>query len=527
MLKTRTLIDKLGEEYAPMLRKVNIPDFTKCIAQVSGLDMNEVSDAVIEEYLTHWAVNKKRFFDLMGDIKVDVPYEYVDTDTKFGDKLKQIGKQYPAYYLWFKLFDDLKSNKIETDILSYRAEDTIRDVFDGVNVEGMTLTHFFKRYLQAPDEITTEIGKVFENTAISANFTFSIDPVDMMTASENPYGWTSCYRLERDFYECHADGCIAAILDKTSMITYVWNNEGKLNLYDNFELKNVRYKRMRMWIAVSEDMKTIHFNTIYPGKSNYSESFEKETRSIVEKFFCDKLGIRNMWKRSTSWINWYINYGYSEFNDCNMWTQSDSECQNIVVYDVPIKCPDGCGDNLIPTSGYEEDEEFRYNGEGLRRENYEECDYRHYCDYIDDYCESEDCEYCEHWNRENALCAEQLSRGTQVYCPNAQEAEDEGEEVFDPYNSREVHCGGQCEGCRFHHIEEQLERQQELIHNVDNMREEIAADLNSFNTAIYTWNWNDAGNQIIIDNHPVNTFDAWRAYTVNTNEVNSSNEDNN
>ena len=34
MLKTRTLIDKLGEEYAPMLRKVNIPDFTKCIAQV-------------------------------------------------------------------------------------------------------------------------------------------------------------------------------------------------------------------------------------------------------------------------------------------------------------------------------------------------------------------------------------------------------------------------------------------------------------------------------------------------------------
>lgn len=504
MLKTRTLIDKLGEEYAPMLRKVNIPDFTKCIAQVSGLDMNEVSDAVIEEYLTHWAVNKKRFFDLMGDIKVDVPYEYIDTDTKFGDKLKQIGKQYPAYYLWFKLFNDLRSNKIETDVLSYRAEDTIRDVFDGVNVEGMTLTHFFKRYLQASDEITTEIGKVFENTAISANFTFSIDPVDMMTASENPYGWTSCYRLERDFYECHADGCIAAILDKTSMITYVWNNEGKLNLYNNFELKNVRYKRMRMWIAVSEDMKTIHFNTIYPGKTNYSESFEKETRNIVEKFFCDKLGVRNMWKRSTSWINWYINYGYSEFSDCNMWTQSDSECQNIVVYDVPVKCPDGCGDNLIPTSGYEEDEEFRYNGEGLRRENYEECDYRHYCDYIDDYCDSEDCEYCVHWNRENAICAEQLSRGTQVYCPNAQEAEDEGEKVFDPYNSREVHCGGQCEGCRFHQIEQQLENQRELVNSMDNTLREMVT---------YSWDTRDTLVQI---SEP-NTYQAWTCYTNNSN----------
>lgn len=508
MLKTKTLINKLGEEYAPMLRKVNIPDFTKCIAQVSGLDMNEVSDDVIEEYLTHWAINKKRFFDLMGDIKVDIPYDYVDTDSKFGDKLREIGKKYPAYFLWFKLFDGLRSNKIERDNLSYNDENNLEDAFGGeVNVEGMTLTHFFKKYLQAPDEITTEIGRVFENTALKANFTISIDPVDMMTASENPYNWTSCYRLERDFFECHADGCIAAVLDTTSMITYVWTNEGKLNLYNNFELKNVRYKRMRMWIVVSQDMKTIHFNTIYPGKYNYSDSFNKEIRGVVEKYFCDKLGIRNMWKRADAYINWFINYGYGEFSDSDIWTQSDSEPQNLMVYDVAIKCPDGCGDTLIPTSGYEEDEEFRYNGEGLRRENYEECDCRHYCDYIDDYCDSEDCEYCEHWNRENALCAEQLSRGTQVYCPNAQEAEDEGEKVFDPYNSREVHCGGQCEGCRFHIAEQEMERQQNLMDQMDETLNNIKFDSvtlspnierDAFGSSIRQYTWSLGDNQIRI-----------------------------
>lgn len=213
-----------------------------------------------------------------------------------------------------------------------------------------------------------------------------------------------------------------------------------------------------------------------------------------------------MWKRATSYVNWYINYGYGEFSDCYMWTQSDAESQKIVVYDTPIKCPDGCGDNLIPTSGYEEDEEFRYNGEGLRRENYEECDYRHYCDYIDDYCDSEDCDYCEHWNRENALCAEQLNRGTQVYCPNAQEAEDEGEEVFDPYNSREVHCGGQCEGCRFHQIEQQLENQRELVNSMDNTLREMAT---------YSWNYNNVISQVRIDPESLNT-NAWRAYTVNS-----------
>ena len=78
MLKTNTLIEKLGEEYRPMVQSINIPDFTKCVAQLAGLNIQSISDKTIEEYLILWAMNKKYIYDMLGAIKVDMPIDYKD-----------------------------------------------------------------------------------------------------------------------------------------------------------------------------------------------------------------------------------------------------------------------------------------------------------------------------------------------------------------------------------------------------------------------------------------------------------------
>lgn len=91
--------------------------------------------------------------------------------------------------------------------------------------------------MNAPDELITNVAAIFENQKVKATHTISIDPVDMMLASDNPYNWTSCYRLELERDDSHADGCLAAILDNSSLIAYVWNNEGKFELYENIILK--------------------------------------------------------------------------------------------------------------------------------------------------------------------------------------------------------------------------------------------------------------------------------------------------
>ena len=62
MIKKEDLFNATEEKYHKMLSMVNIPNFTKCIAQFSGLGVKEVSEAVLIEYLKTWAKNKYRFF---------------------------------------------------------------------------------------------------------------------------------------------------------------------------------------------------------------------------------------------------------------------------------------------------------------------------------------------------------------------------------------------------------------------------------------------------------------------------------
>ena len=73
MKKTQEIIENLDlierEQFAPMLKQVNIPDFYKCIAQFSGLKISEVSDKAIENYLITWCRNKYRFFKMLGNKK--------------------------------------------------------------------------------------------------------------------------------------------------------------------------------------------------------------------------------------------------------------------------------------------------------------------------------------------------------------------------------------------------------------------------------------------------------------------------
>lgn len=402
MLMTKDLINDIEEQYVPMLKMVNIPDFTKCISIFSGLKMNEIDDGTIKDYLHTWAKNKYRFFEMLNNkLKSDVKFAYKKCRDDIVSEVRNLEKSYPAYALWLEEFRNLKNNKIESSDLSWQIRDTISTLFSGYRIGGSSLTRFFKHMLNAPDGLVTEIGRIFENDTVEAMHTISIDPVDIMLASENPYKWESCYRLETDNSASHADGCMAAVLDTSSLITYVWNNEGKLNLYDNYELKNVRYKRMRQWIAISPKFTTVHFNSIYPGKC-YDSVLEKQLRAIVEEKISNYLGVRNMWKESdSSFIDRDIYYGYGEYHNHNLYMQSDAEPETFNVYNTSFKCACGCGE-IIEGS----DEGKEYLGYGFQHNCYED---RYWCEYIDDYCDcsccEEDCAECDTWIENHPVCS--------------------------------------------------------------------------------------------------------------------------
>ena len=79
MLIKKNLLEAAEEQYRPMLKEVSIPDFTKCVAQFSGLHIKDVKDEVIQTYLLLWAKNKYRFYQLLGNkLKVDNKIQYQD-----------------------------------------------------------------------------------------------------------------------------------------------------------------------------------------------------------------------------------------------------------------------------------------------------------------------------------------------------------------------------------------------------------------------------------------------------------------
>ena len=444
MLNKKDLLENVEEKYIPMLKEVNIIEFTKCIAQYSGLNIQEVNDDVIKEYLLTWAKNKYRFYEMLGNkMKVDTKIQYNSDELKVEEKMNELKKGYPAYALWLDGFKRADINKIYERHLSYMVNDEIKELFPNCNIEGSSITHFFKKYLEAPDKLVTELGRIWENQTVEANYTISIDPVDMMFASENPYGWTSCYRLEICNEGLHADGCLAAILDNSSLITYVWNKEGKFSLYNKYDFKNIRYYRMRQWISISPNANAIHFNAIYPGKGEYGESFAKTLREKVENLVNkdaiwqknDRMSIDCMRKEL---------YGYGEFNWSYIYKIKDTENEKWQTYTEKILCPCGCG-QYVPGSDDDDDcEGYEYSGDGYIAENFfeKECE-EEWCDYADDYCQRgvEDCDTCSYWNRYHPVC--ELDNDS--FCNNASDAEDD--EKFDPYEDNIVHCGDHCEGC--------------------------------------------------------------------------------
>ena len=99
MLLTKNLIENVDEKYIPMLKEVNIPEFTKCIAEFSGLQITQVSDSQIKDYLLTWARNKYRFYKLLGNsLRADREIEYKKMRNDIKAEVSELGKEFHLYY---------------------------------------------------------------------------------------------------------------------------------------------------------------------------------------------------------------------------------------------------------------------------------------------------------------------------------------------------------------------------------------------------------------------------------------------
>lgn len=479
MLKTIDIINKFDEsereKYGDMIKQVNIPDFYKCIAQFSGIAISKLSDDRIAEYLMTWARNKHRFFLMLGGkVRLDTPFIYENECENYRNQYREIMKKFPLYAPWLDGFAAQKTNNINERAVGYEIRMMIRDLFSRFQMEKSTITHFFKSQLNAPDDLVTEIGKIYENKKIEATHTLSINPVDIMLASENPYDWDSCYRLELERSDSHADGCMAAVLDTSSLISYVWSSEGEYNMYDSFKFKKIRYYRIRQWINISDKYEAIHFASAYPNRDGYDGELNKKLREVVEAVVAKFANVENKWRKAEHLITdkgynvcevgieRAIQYGYNEFDTDYIWVNSAlvphrEEAKGferiwINPYNVEYKCACGCGGTVYPSDEVSDpddayDGDICYNGDGFCAENYYEYEEKpepKWCEYCDGDCEQGledgDCcmrEDCPVWKRTHKPCS--LNPNC-ITCDHADEISTYKE------NGKEI-CHANCADC--------------------------------------------------------------------------------
>ena len=324
---------------------------------------------------------------------------------------------------WLDQLRYVTGNKLTYGEVSWEFRQWVTQGFPNFQLDGSSVTRFFKHCLQAPDALINKLAQAFENQSVEATYTISIDPVDMMLASENPYDWGSCYRLNPDDEENHADGCLAAVLDTTSLITYVWNREGEYTLKSSeLKFKNIRYKKMRAWISISPDFNAFYMNKVYPGKSEYGEDFEKALRVIIENTISKYTTLEDVWsRRYDAACKRYYPYGYNEYDvEDRTFVRRGFEgiVQDWYVYDVRIKCPCGCGMDM---PGFCDDcaevyDNSEYNGEGYGCQGVKE---EFYCEYSGDYCDchcEDDCVDCYYWQQAHPMCS--LDEGCECRYPN-------------------------------------------------------------------------------------------------------------
>ena len=458
MLKTKDLIKDIDEKYVPMLKQVNIPDFTKCIATYMNESVAAVPDEMVQTYLLIWAKNKYKYFKMLGDkLQLDCPFTYKRLKEETRERMTDLAQKFPAYYPWLEGCHNMTANKMTSREVGWELGKWMTSAFPSFRWEGSSLTRFFKHCLQAPDALINQIAQVFENNTVEATYTLSIDPVDMMLASENPYDWSSCYRLDPYDNEIHMDGCLAATLDSSTVITYVWNREGELTINENvLKLKCVRYKKMRAWISISPDFNAFYIGKIYPGKNDYGEEFEKTLRLIIEKTISSYVGLEDNWSRAyDSKCARKYPYGYDELShkDCTFVRKGfESLVSNWEAYDVRIKCPCGCGAEM---PGFHDDNALvhdnkEYAGEGMCHWGIKD---RFYCEYSGDYCDC-DPEYddcccdCCYWQDAHPTCS--LDRDEE--CPYYDEENDNGLEVRRDIGGTYVEACGDCDCCSRCHI---------------------------------------------------------------------------
>ena len=248
-----------------------------------------------------WETHKKRWLDAWGGTTyeagfISFPLAEKDKENRLSSFLSSIYSDYQDLidFVWANR-DTFFENKVNVQV-------TAPDMT--VIKAGSKIVKSFKHFIPETDDesldyldrIQTAASMLIQETKLSGILTFSVDPLDYLSVSENASNWRSCHALDGEYRA----GNLEYMCDSTTIICYLKSENGDKTI-TRFPFP-WNDKKWRMLLFCSE-----HDNLIMAGRQ-YPCTCESALDFILEEYQ-KAMGLNQFY---ADWTSQYIT---TDFND--------------------------------------------------------------------------------------------------------------------------------------------------------------------------------------------------------------------
>ena len=290
------------------------------VAKVIAYSQNIKTDVTVDALMDKWYEAKKKIIEAWGgNLIMEVP-EPVSFHLSTEEKRSRIdefatvvdnnyGNGELANFIDWATTSEIFNNKIERDYRIYYSDVTIS--------AGTKFVKAFKHF-ENDERILRELqdrcSTIIQEDKITGQLTFSVHPLDFLSASENTYHWRSCHALDGEYRA----GNLSYLMDSCTIICYLRKKDElvKLPHFPDDVLWNS--KKWRMWLFLDDNWRAMFAGRQYP-------FFSPSALELVQEYFLTSIGS----PRST-WSCWHKDY-------LSSFTHSDGRVEELDHQYAPIR----------------------------------------------------------------------------------------------------------------------------------------------------------------------------------------------
>lgn len=271
------------------------------VAKVIRHSQNIKADLNVELLMDKWYEAKKKIISAWGgNLIMEVPdpmsfhlstaEKRCRVDEFSGVVATNYNNEALADFIDWASAAEIFNNKIERDYLDWDGE-----VIVTAGTKFVKAFKHFEKDERILRELQDRCSAIIQEDKITGVLTFSVHPLDFLSASENTHHWRSCHALDGEYRA----GNLSYMMDSSTIICYLRTKDELVKLPHFPEDVLWNSKKWRMWLFLDDNWNAMFAGRQYPFFSPFA-------LDLVQNHFLASIG-----SSSSGWTAWYNDYLHS------------------------------------------------------------------------------------------------------------------------------------------------------------------------------------------------------------------------